>query len=945
VTPGFRSSSYNELWNIWIDVDQNNVYDSDELFFSGLSRSAITDVIDLPVSAFTGTTGMRVSMRYGGYPPACGSFTYGEVEDYVVVLAGVDSQSPLLVAVEPSSNELSVATNGSIVVTFNEPIKVDVGWANVFKISTDSTDVTGTYEQSENSVSFTPDSDLLSDTLYRVELSTSITDVVGNPLMEPYEWSFTTAHMQDVVAPQVSSITPMMGQQDVAVNTSISVAFSEPIDPSTVTQASFSLQEGGASVQGNVTVNSNVLVFEPNVALEYETLYLATLSSGIKDLAGNNLEADIEWHFSTGSVPDIIAPDVLMTTPGDLMTGVVIDSDIIVNFSEEMSAASLTTSSFTLSNGVEVVQGIVNTDNTSATFSPSEPLEYASTYFATLNSDVADLSGNVLDAAFSWQFSTELGFSISGVIVVDGVGLANVSVSLSGESDAQVFTGANGQYTFNNLGLGNYLITPSKIGYEFDSPALSAELVDQDVMDIDFYGSLIETLNVPSEYSTIQAALDAAADGATILVDDGIYFGNFLVEKSVTIESVNGYQASSVVGTTGGTVFLVYAPDVTIKGFDVYGATTYGNAGIYFRNGADNGKALDNRCGFDSLHRNHSGIRIFNSNNIEITGTVCQVSSLYGIRAESTNNSKFIDNMMRQQGFDGISLYESNNNEINGNNISENRNGVSLLNSDFNTISSNACSENSKNGIEITNGSSNTLTGNSCHSNQEVGIFISESNSTHVHSNAASSNAISGIVFTNSDNAVVEQNQCNSNGGYGLTLYSSNDALITDNSCYFNDQRGFLLRFSDDNVVINNQFSFQRFGVEFRNSNNNLFIGNTVKSPLSGIKGCEIRMSSSSNNQLYQNSFISYTVDDVCSDNGSVNQWNTPTEVSYIFDGVGYSAVIGNYYSFADIEDSNGDGISELPLVLPGIEIDDAGALTNPIEDYIFLRYRACFYF
>jgi hypothetical protein len=27
---------------------------------------------------------MRISMAYGGAPPACGNFSYGEVEDYTV---------------------------------------------------------------------------------------------------------------------------------------------------------------------------------------------------------------------------------------------------------------------------------------------------------------------------------------------------------------------------------------------------------------------------------------------------------------------------------------------------------------------------------------------------------------------------------------------------------------------------------------------------------------------------------------------------------------------------------------------------------------------------------------------------------------------------------------------------------------------------------------------
>jgi hypothetical protein len=42
----------------------------------------VTGSFTPPTSALTGATRMRVSMRYGSYPTYCGSFSYGEVEDY-----------------------------------------------------------------------------------------------------------------------------------------------------------------------------------------------------------------------------------------------------------------------------------------------------------------------------------------------------------------------------------------------------------------------------------------------------------------------------------------------------------------------------------------------------------------------------------------------------------------------------------------------------------------------------------------------------------------------------------------------------------------------------------------------------------------------------------------------------------------------------------------------
>ena len=83
LSPGFSGSTYNEYWRIWIDYNKNNTFDASELVYSGSGSSTVTGSFSVP-SGLTGETRMRISMKYGGNPDPCETFTYGEVEDYTV---------------------------------------------------------------------------------------------------------------------------------------------------------------------------------------------------------------------------------------------------------------------------------------------------------------------------------------------------------------------------------------------------------------------------------------------------------------------------------------------------------------------------------------------------------------------------------------------------------------------------------------------------------------------------------------------------------------------------------------------------------------------------------------------------------------------------------------------------------------------------------------------
>ena len=86
VSAGFRSTAYTEHWAVWIDFNQNGIFDASEKVVSGSSSSAnnLTTNVAVPANAVLGNTRMRVSMKYNAAQTACETFADGEVEDYTV---------------------------------------------------------------------------------------------------------------------------------------------------------------------------------------------------------------------------------------------------------------------------------------------------------------------------------------------------------------------------------------------------------------------------------------------------------------------------------------------------------------------------------------------------------------------------------------------------------------------------------------------------------------------------------------------------------------------------------------------------------------------------------------------------------------------------------------------------------------------------------------------
>ncbi|MFH1156324.1 MAG: chitobiase/beta-hexosaminidase C-terminal domain-containing protein [Pseudomonadota bacterium] len=212
----------------------------------------------------------------------------------------------------------------------------------------------------------------------------------------------------DVTPPTVTGVSPADAAVDVPVISEITATFSEALAAASVNASSFTLWDGTTNIAGTVTYNGLTATFAPSDPLGYNTLYTATVTTGLQDIAGNSLAADHVWNFTTEDVPpDMTPPTITSVSPVNGAVNVPLSSVITATFSEALAAATVDTNSFTVSDGIVNITGTVTYDGLTATFAPSVLLNYNTTCTATLSTGIQDVAGNNLAAPWTWTFTTE----------------------------------------------------------------------------------------------------------------------------------------------------------------------------------------------------------------------------------------------------------------------------------------------------------------------------------------------------------------------------------------------------------------------------------------------------------------------------------------------------------------------------------------------------------
>ena len=452
------------------------------------------------------------------------------------------------------------------------------------------------------------------------------------------------------------------------------------------------------------------------------------------------------------------------------------------------------------------------------------------------------------------------------------------------------------------------------------------------------------TLYVPDDYTTIQAAVDAAGPGDVIVVRDGTYKENVDVNKPhLTIKSENGADKTTVEAVTSSyddIVFEVTEDYVNIIGFTVK-AGDYGiylnivhhcniqnnnisaGYGIYLSESSNNNiiKNTVSDCVF--------GITLSNSFSNNINNNIL----LNNIRGIGLGGSKNIvsNNTVSYNGAEGIYLSNSKSNSISNNTVSHNGNGIDLDGeSEKNNITNNVVLHNKK-GIKYRSHFPNNICNNIVSSNS-YGIYIF-SMCTHVSNNIVSDNTY-GIYLTGSLNRASWKNTITnnnvSNNTYGIYLNSACIENTITNNNVSNSDEGILLsdKDSSENNISGNNVSSNTYGIRLFGSESNNITRNTANwNTYYGIYLSEgsseniITQNTASNN--YNGIYITESSDNICYLNNfankadnvysykSTNTWNSTEKKTYIYKGLTYENYMGNYWSDYTGSDTDNNGIGD----------------------------------
>jgi hypothetical protein len=156
----------------------------------------------------------------------------------------------------------------------------------------------------------------------------------------------------------------------------------------------------------------------------------------------------------------VTVPSVVSTIPANGATNVAINTPISATFNMSMNAATITSSTFTVTGPGGAVAGTVSYSGLTATFVPTAALAYSTTYTGTITTGAMNPGGTPLLANYVWTFTTITpGPTVISTVPANGATSVPVSQVLSATFSEAMSPSSISATTFTVTGPGGTAVT------------------------------------------------------------------------------------------------------------------------------------------------------------------------------------------------------------------------------------------------------------------------------------------------------------------------------------------------------------------------------------------------------------------------------------------------------------------------------------------------------
>ena len=323
----------------------------------------------------------------------------------------VDTSAPTLSSIIPLLDASNVAIDSNFTFVFSEDVSGSTGNITIYDNSDNVVEIIDVSSANvsvlNNEVTVNPVSDLSYSTSYYVNIDAgALEDSLGNAFTGLDSSSnsgmrFTTEEEPDIIAPTLVSFSPILNATDISANTDLVFTFDENMfivgdGEITIYDASTNaiIQEIN-SLSENISISGEIVTASLLNNLSYNTSYYVNIDSDIIGDEANNSFIGLDSSSNSGmrftTEVDVYPPTLVSFTPALNSTNILIDTTLVFNLNEDVSANSGNITLYDASNNsalqvFDISSSDVSISGNQVTVTLQTDLSFDTSYYVNIDS-------------------------------------------------------------------------------------------------------------------------------------------------------------------------------------------------------------------------------------------------------------------------------------------------------------------------------------------------------------------------------------------------------------------------------------------------------------------------------------------------------------------------------------------------------------------------------